>query len=190
METELKHQLQADNEAYFETIVKTYQDNVLNTCYHFLHDKLDAEDVAQDVFIEIFRSIGKYREEAQLSTWIYRIAVNKSLDFIRKKKRKKRFAYMVNLWGGTDDETQLQLSSPENPENDLEQQEQIDILNSAINALPENQKIALTLSKYDGLSNKQIADILDISLSAVESLIHRAKQNLQKRLYNYFKKNV
>jgi RNA polymerase sigma-70 factor (ECF subfamily) len=188
MQKELINQLKAGNENSFKLLVETYKDKVLSTCYYFLHDKLDAEDVAQDVFIEIYRSISDYREDAQLSTWIYRIAVNKSLDFIRKKKRKKRFAYVVSFWRNTEEKAELQVPSSENPQRDLEQEERIDILNNAINSLPENQKAAITLSKYDGISNKEIADILETSVSAVESLIHRAKKNLHKKLYQYYKK--
>lgn len=190
MQNELINQLKTGNEDSYKSLVETYKDKVLNTCFHFLHDKPDAEDLAQEVFIEIYRSIDSYRGDAQLSTWIYRIAVNKSLDFLRKKKRKKRFAYVVSLFSDSDDEPELQLPAPDNPQKDLEQKERIEILNQALSELPENQKVAITLSKYEGFSNKEVAEIMAISISAVESLVHRAKKNLQKKLSDYFEKNL
>ena len=189
MQKELINQLKATSEHAFKLLVETYQEKVLNTCYHFLHNKLDAEDLAQEVFIEVFRSIDHFKEDAQLSTWIYRIAVNKSLDSIRKKKRKKRFAYVMSLTGIGEVEKELPLPAPSNPQVDLEQKERIKILNQAIDSLPENQKVAITLSKYEGFSNKEVAEILGTSLSAVESLIHRAKINLHKKLYQFYEKH-
>lgn len=188
MQKDLVNQLKANSEDAFKLLVETYKEKVLNTCYHFLHNELDAEDLAQEVFIEVFRSIGHFRQDAELSTWIYRIAVNKSLDFVRKKKRKKRFAYVMSLAGFGDVEKELPLPAPSNPQADLEQKERIEILNQAIDSLPENQKVAITLSKYEGFSNKEIAEIMNTSVSAVESLIHRAKNNLHKKLYNFYEK--
>ncbi len=186
MQKELINQLKAEDENAFKTLVESYKDKVLNICYHYLHNRLDAEDLAQEVFIEVHRSIGHFKEESQLSTWIYRIAVNKSLDLIRKKKRKKRFAHVLSYFGATDDEKELQLPAPGNPETNFEQKERIQILNAAMDRLPESQKTAITLSKYEGLSNKEIAVIMNISTSAVEALSYRAKKNLYKQLHNYF----
>ncbi len=183
-------QLKNGHKDSFKFLVELYQDKVLNTCYHFVHDKTDAEDLSQEVFLQVYRSIGRFREDAQLSTWIYRIAVNKSLDHIRKKKRKKRFAFVTSFWGTTENEYELQIPTNENLHSDLEQKEMIQILNNAINKLPENQKTAITLSKYEGFSNKEIAEILDTSVSSVESLIHRAKKNLNQKLYHFYEKNT
>ncbi|MBA4313521.1 MAG: RNA polymerase subunit sigma-24 [Chlorobiaceae bacterium] len=171
----------------FEELVKLHQDQVLNTCFRFVNNKEDAEDLAQDVFMEVYHSIDSFRGDAKLSSWIYRIAVNKSLDFIRKKKRKKRFAFVLSLAGFGDEEQELQLPVTSNPHTDLEQKERTQILNKAIDLLSENQKVAITLSKYEGLSNKEIAEIMGTSVSAVDSLIHRAKNNLQKKLHKFMR---
>ena len=170
----------------FKILVEQHQERVRNTCYRFVNSKEDAEDIAQEVFVEVYRSIKHFREDAQLSTWIYRIAVNKSLDFVRKKNRKKRFGQIFHLFGTEEGDKELQLPSDEDPHADLEHQERIRILNRAIDALPETQKVAITLSKYEGLRNTEIANIMGTSLSAVESLIHRAKENLRKHLYSYY----
>ena len=190
METDLIKQLQSGSEQAFATCVEMYQDKVLNTCYHFLHDRLDAQDVAQDVFVEVYRSVKSFRKDAQLSTWIYRIAVNKSLDFIRRKNRKKRFGQLVSIFSEDKEEPIPQLRDDLDPHTHMELQERTAVLNAAINILPENQKTAITLSKYEGLSNKEIADILATSVSSVEALLHRARKNLHKKLYHYYEKNL
>lgn len=174
----------------FEELVELHQERVLNTCFRFVNNKEDAEDLAQNVFVEVYKHIDSFRGEAKLSTWIYQIAVNKSLDFVRKKKRKKRFAFVLSLSGFGDEEKELQLPTPANPHTDLEQKERIHILNQAIALLPENQKVAITLSKYEGFSNKEIAEIMGTSFSAVDSLIHRAKNKLQKKLHQFYEKHL
>lgn len=143
--------------------------------------------MAQDVFVRVYESLGQFRQDAELSTWIYRIAVNTSLDALRRKKRKKRFAQLTSLFATSDEKEEIYLPADGNPEQDLEEKERKQVLDRAIERLPENQKNVLILSKYQGFSNKEIAGILSLSLSAVESLMHRAKKNLQKDLYNYFK---
>ncbi len=178
---------EGDTEAFRE-LVEKHQDIVVNTCFQFIHNKEDAEDVAQEVFIEVYQSIAGFRKDAKLSTWIYRIAVNKSLDHIRKKKRKKRFAQLVFLDSSEDDSEVFEVPALDNPQKELEDSERKKILDYAVNQLPKNQKIAITLSKYEKLSNKEIATILDTSVSAVEALIHRAKTNLHKKLNRYFEK--
>lgn len=171
----------------FQEIYETYKNKVFNTCIGYLQNHEDAEEVTQDVFIEIHRSSGSFEGKSTLSTWIYRIAVNKSLDFIKSKNRKKRFAFMSSLFNQAGD---LQHDSPNfyHPGVQLEQKENSAILFKAINALPENQKTAFILSKVEGLSYAEISDVMQTSVSSVESLLFRAKQNLQKELSTYFKK--
>lgn len=172
----------------FRKLVEKHQDRVINTCFGFVKNNEDAEDVAQEVFLEVHQSIAGFRKDAKLSTWIYRIAANKSLDHIRKKKRKKRFAQIVFLDDSSDDNEVFEVPALDDPQKELEDSERKRILDYAVNKLPKNQKIAITLSKFQKYSNKEIADVLDTSISAVEALIHRAKGNLHKQLQNYFEK--
>jgi RNA polymerase sigma-70 factor (ECF subfamily) len=172
----------------FKSLVESHQEKVRNTCFRFVKNSEDADDVAQDVFIQVYESLNRFREESELSTWIYRIAVNKSLDFIRKKKRKKRLAQLTSLFGFNEEKEEIVLPANGNPQQDLENKERKEILDRAIDELPESQKTAITLSKYEGFSNKEIAQIMDMSLSAVEALMHRAKKNLHRLLYDYYEK--
>ena len=164
-----------------------HQEKVRNTCFRFLKNKEDADDVAQEVFIQVYESMQSFKGEAGLSTWIYRIAVNKSLDFIRKKKRKKRFGQLTSLFGFNEEKEEIVLPAEGTPLQELENKERKQVLDAAIDKLPENQKKVVTLGKYQGFSNKEIAGIMDVSLSSVESLMHRAKKNLHDLLYDYYK---
>jgi len=159
---------------------------VVNTCYRFVFNHEDAEDLAQEVFIEVHRSLDRFREESKLSTWIYRIAVTKSLDHLRRLKRKKRFSSLKRIIGVDDPADSIPAPARDNPADALSDKERVAVLRDALDALPDNQKTAFLLSKQDGYSNQEIADILQTTVPAVESLVHRAKKNLQSRLQRYY----
>ena len=173
-------------EESFRSLVAEHQEMVINTCYRFVFNREDAEDLAQDVFIEVFRSLEQFREEAKLSTWIYRIAVTKSLDHLRRLKRKKRFSSLKRVIGIEDPSSDIAAPHSDNPLEALAGNEQADILQNALWTLPDSQKTAFLLSKQEGFSNQEIADILKTSVSAVESLVHRAKKNLHDKLFAYY----
>lgn len=183
----LLHDLQRRDPEAFTRLVNQHQHRVINICYRFLCNREDTQDVTQEVFFEVYKSIGTFRQEAKLSTWIYRIAVTRSLNFLRTRKRKERIEQLRDLLTFTTEAEQASASLQANPAQELEQQEQLRILQRALDALPKKQKIAFTLSQYDGISYAEIADIMNTTVSSVESLIHRAKKNLQKNLYQYYK---
>lgn len=187
-ESELVQQLQLGDNRAFRILAESYKDRVYNTCLGFLSNPHDAEDVAQEVFIQVFESIADFREDAALSTWIYRIAVTKSLELIRKRKRKKRYGFFQALMNTGDEPNDA--ADEEffpHPGVTMENKERAEILMNAIAQLSEQQRIAFTLHKLEDLSYKEIAKVMETSLSAVESLMHRAKKNLQKKLYEYYK---
>ncbi|RIH65981.1 sigma-70 family RNA polymerase sigma factor [Mariniphaga sediminis] len=188
-EAEIIDKLREGSEKAFRELVDQYQQLVVNTCFGLLHNTEDAEDVAQDVFIEVFRSVDKFRADAKISTWLYRIAVNRSLNFIRDNKRRKWFQSFDDLVEAKKKSLgELVSGNTENPEFDLENSQRSLLLHEAIDALPENQRVAFTLNKYEDLAYKEIAEVMKLSVSSVESLIHRAKKNLQKKLYYCYKK--
>ncbi len=181
--------LKEGNEKAFSDLVNTYQKMVVNTCYGLLHNIEDAEDVAQDVFIEVFRSAPGFRGDSRLSTWIYRIAVNRSLNFLRDHKRRRGFKSIDEIAELPPNSMgENYYGSEGDPHIDLENSERTVLIHAAIDTLPKNQRVAFTLNKYEDLSYKEISEIMELSLSSVESLIHRAKKNLQKKLYNCYKK--
>jgi RNA polymerase sigma factor (sigma-70 family) len=167
-------------------LVNNHQKNIIKTAYYFVSNMQDAEDLSQDVLLEIIRSIGRYKRESSLITWIYRITVNKSLDHLRKQKRRNIFQTMGSfLINGTPEKIKSN-NEPSMTDNTYEDREKRKVLDMAVNSLPQNQRIAFILSKYDDLAYKEISEIMNLSLSSVESLIHRAKINLQNKLANYF----
>ena len=185
-EPELVDGLISQNNKAIEYLVNIYQKNVIKTAYYFVANMEDAEDLSQEVFLEILKSISRYKKNASLYTWIYRITVNKSLDLLRRQKKRNIFQTVgsfvrVSSDGIKRDDNKLAAMDTRNEDNEKRK-----ILDKAINSLPENQKIAFILNKYEEMTYKEIAEIMDVSLSSVESLIHRAKLNLQKKLLNYF----
>ena len=187
-ETEIIQKLQQGNEQAFKQLVENYQKKVVNTCFGLVHNTADAEDIAQEVFIEVFRSIQNFRADSKLSTWLYRIAVNRSLNFIRDNKRKKWFQSFEDTVLAKNSKVNITTDLHETPSAELENSQRAIILHEAIDSLPENQKTAFTLNKYEDLSYKEISEVMDLSVSSVESLIHRAKLKLQKKLYICYKK--
>lgn len=175
---------QKDREA-FKKIVETWQDMVYNTALGVLQNAEDAEDTAQEVFMQIYESISTFKEESKLSTWIYRITVSKALDHIRKKKRKKRFAFIQSLYG-KNDEVMIEPQDFFHPGVSMENKENATVLFKAIDQLSSNQKIAFTLNKIENLSYREIGEIMKLSEQAVDALLQRARKNLQKTLKDHY----
>lgn len=167
-------------------LVSNYHKQVINTAYHFVRDMDDAEDISQDVCIEILESIQHFKGSSALSTWIYRVTVNKSLNFIRKNKRKQLIGHIESFFKGSSGNHDYQVIEPSIHDRTFENKERRILLDKSVNKLPENQRIAFVLSKYEDLSYKQIAEIMNLSIASVESLLQRAKQNLQKSLIHQF----
>lgn len=189
-ENELIEKLRSGDEVAFRHIVETYQCVVLNTCFRIVNNRETAEDLVQDVFVEVFRSIKNFRGDAKLSTWIYRIAVTKSIDNLKMMKRQKRISKLKSLFTDEGEAMQIPAPSKSNPETIFTDSDRKKILGWALSSLAENQYVAFTLSKYNELSYKEIAETMGTSISSVESLIHRAKINLKKRLQRYYEKNL
>ena len=188
-EIEFIQNMQQGNQQAFAELVELYKNKIFNTAIGILQNEHDAEEITQEVFIEVFRSIKNFKNEATLSTWIYRIAVNKSLDFIRKSKRNKRFGIVVNLFK---EETNEPIVHPKNffhPGIALEKKEKSTILFAAIEQLNERQKTCFVLKHVEGLSQREISEVMQCAEGAVESMLSRAKENLRKILGDYFDKN-
>ncbi|MFN8357055.1 MAG: sigma-70 family RNA polymerase sigma factor [Spirosomataceae bacterium] len=182
-ENHLIRQLQKADETAFRYFVASYQSKVYNTIISIVQETNEAEDLTQEVFIEVYESVHQFRGDAKLSTWVYRIATQKAVESLRKRKTQKRFAFLSSLFGKED---QYQVSDFVHPGVALENQERAKILFKHIGQLADNQKVAFTLCHVEGLSYQEIAEVMQVSLSAVESLIHRAKQNLRKSLKSYY----
>jgi RNA polymerase sigma-70 factor (ECF subfamily) len=177
--------------AAFEELVDKYKQPVLNLCYRTVRDQTEAEDIAQNVFVQVFKSSDRYRVEAKFSTWLFTIARNLCLNEIRRRSRHPAES----------------LEAAENPENEnasrqfedrkntsapdlLLRDELTSKVEEALAALPENQRTAILLFKEKEMSYEDISNILDCSLSATKSLIHRGRETLKQKLKPYLKTGV
>jgi RNA polymerase sigma factor (sigma-70 family) len=190
-EQDFINKLKAGKQAAFSRLLDDYQQKVFCTCISFVPNKEDAEDIAQEVFLEVFKSIAKFKGDSKLSTWIYRIATNKCLEFIRKKNTKKRFAFMQTIMGNEIpiDKTHY-FTEFNHPGVVLENKEKSAIIFKAINTLPETQRVIFTLAKIDGKSYQEIVEITGKSLSSVESVLFRAKKTLKEKLAVFYKNDL
>ncbi len=162
----------------FKDIYSAHQVMVFNLALNYLQNNEDAEEVTQDVFVSIFQSHHSFDENSTLKTWIYKITVNKCLDSLKAKKRKKRFGFIRQLFEDTD-QSEIVVSDYIHPGILTENKELSGYLYKAIEKLPDAQKTAFILANLEGLGNKEIAAIMERSVGSVESLLQRAKQGLR-----------
>ncbi len=182
-DTDLMLLIKNGDQQAFRELVERHKLSVLNLCLRFTGNRTDAEDLAQEVFIRIFQAAPNYEVKAAFTTWLYRITVNLCLNHQRRKKVLSFFS--LNHGKNSQHQSQyrvLDFPAKERPDSDFEKKEIQQIVQNAIQSLPENQKSVLILYRYHELSYKEIADVLDTSVPAVESRLHRAKENLKKKL--------
>jgi RNA polymerase sigma-70 factor (ECF subfamily) len=186
-EKELITGLRQGDEPAFRWLVDNYRNRVFHTVLNILQDEAEAEDAAQETFIQVFESVSQFKEASSLSTWIYRIAVHKALDRTRRKKTRQKLKSILPWWMPSEKKMDEHLFH--HPGIEMEKKEKAAVLFSAIDTLPEKQRIAFTLIKVQGMNYEEACAILGQNIKAVESLISRAKANLQKQLEEYYKKN-
>ena len=169
----------------FNELVAAHGDRVFNTVLGMLQHQEDAEDVTQEVFVAVYQNIQKFRGDAKLSTWIYRIAITKALESLRRNKQRRSKLVDEGL-------AKLE-STPAAPFNHpgiaIENKEKAAVLFKALAQLPDNQKTAFVLHKTEGLSYAEVAAVMNLSIPSIESLIYRARQNLQRILASFYEKD-
>ena len=188
-EQELTARLKQGDQLAYKELVEAWKDLVYNTALGLVQNEMDAEDLVQDVFVKAWESIGGFKGESKLSTWLYRITVTKSLDLLRSKKRKKRFAFVNSIFGLNNE---LVINPPDflHPGVMAENRERSIELFKAIEKLPHQQKVAFILTRLEGLNHKAVSEILNTSIPAVESLLQRARVNLKKELEDFYRKHL
>ena len=170
------------NESAFKELFSRYEQKIFNLVYRYIGSYSEAEELTQDVFIQVYKSANKFRGEAKFSSWLYRITVNICKNYKRRKQP------VVKSLDNSNSETELLAHATTQPETIFKRKRKEEIINQAIESLPPNQRIAFILCKYEGHSYKEIAGIMKISVSAVESLLFRAKQQLKEKLMPYIEK--
>ena len=184
---ELLRRIAAKDLGAFKILVDRFQNRVLGLCSRLLRHPQNAEDIAQDVFFQVYQSSGTFRHDCRVSTWIYRIAVNRCRNFNRDNRK---FGRWGELRRGLENED---WSGPgfvapdgDDPASAWTLNETRELIRRAVASLPDKQKAMLILHKFEDRSYQEIAEIMDVSLSAVESCLHRAKLSLQKKLAPQF----
>lgn len=177
-----------DDSVAFKQLVERYQGRIIRLMMSWVGSKEHAEDLAQEVFMRVFRSRKSYEPTAKFSTWLFRIANNLANNAVRDRSRRKEF----QLAKGENTSTAAVLienialaPSSAMPVRKLDQTERAAMVQQAMMALNERQRIAITLCKFEGLSYQEIADSMDLSVKAVKSLLSRARVNLRMLLQPY-----
>lgn len=169
----------------FVQFIQQHRQRVYNTVLSMVQHEADAEEITQDVFVEVYQTAAGFRGDAAVTTWLYRIATNKCIDHIRKKTRKKRWGFTLPLYGRNTEEPG-ETADFHHPGIAAENREKAAFLFRALRQLPEKQRCAWVLYEMEQQDYRQISSVMDISVSSVESLLFRARQNLKKILEKYY----
>lgn len=161
----------------FKVLYELFSEKIYNTALSYCQNQQNAEEITQDVFISVFKNASSFKGDSTIDTWIYRITVNTSLNLVKKKKRQSFLKF---------NEFQKGKSDFNHPGVILENKENAKILFKVIETLPDSQKTAFILSYIEDLPRQKVADIMELSLKAVESLLQRAKSNLRKKLIKFY----
>jgi RNA polymerase sigma-70 factor (ECF subfamily) len=179
-------ELRAGNMAGFDYLIQKYRKPIIHFMYRMVHNQAVAEELAQEVFLRVYRSRETYRAEARFSTWLYRIATNLGVNHARDTKQ-ERFASTIHLdevdpeTGTTPDVADSTIGA----EADMLRKERMNAIREHVLALPERQRMAVLMHKYEGMDYKQIGEVLKLSESATKSLLFRAYQTLREKLKSF-----
>lgn len=170
--------------AAFEQLVSKYQRSVLNLVYRFTGDASRAEDLAQEVFVRLYRALDGFEAKARFFTYLYKITLNLCLK--DREREQRRRTQSLDERGGDDLQRVREVADPKGSAEDLaERRDTARIVREAVQSLPDEQRTAVILHRFHGLSYEELADVLEISLPAVKSRLHRAKLALKERLASY-----
>lgn len=172
--------------AAFRTLVEKYEGPVTNFIHHLVADQGQAEELAQDVFLRAYRAAPRYRPDARFTTWLYRIATNLALNALRARKRRPTMS-LDDLGPGEPGPNRRSATAPREarPDQVFERDELVQMVGRAVRSLPERQRIAVVLHRFEGLSYQAIADVMASSPDAVDALLRRAKDVLRDALAPY-----
>jgi len=169
----------------FQELVERNHPRVIGLAYRFTNNAAEAEDLAQEVFLRIYRARHTYKPTAKFTTWMFRIAANASLNALRARAKRRDDLSMTLLAGEEDHPAGPADAESRSPDHLLHQRDLRDKVREAIQALPEKQQVAVILNKYEGLDHADIARTIGCSTMAVKSLLARARDNLRNRLFRY-----
>ena len=185
-DAEIMLQVKAGDDSAFEYLVQKYRRPMVSFMYRMAHNAAGAEDLAQEVFLRVYRSRESYEASAKFTTWLYRIATNLAVNHARDT-RHERAEYQVSL-DEPDEESGRTLDVPDaapSAEEELVQRERVAAIRRCVQALPERQRMAVVMHKYQQMDYRQIAEVLKLSESATKSLLFRAYEALREQLKEF-----
>ena len=176
-----------DEPAAFEQLVTQYQHRLVAVMNHLIGNADEAEDLAQEVFLRVYRVRKKYRPRAKFSTWLFTIANNLALNALRSRQRKPVVSLAVHDSGplGPRPAEQLVHDRGGGPSHQMQQQELAAVIRTALDGLNERQRMAVVLNKFEDMNYAEIAEVMDLTTKAVKSLLSRARMNLRAALSGY-----
>ena len=183
-DAQLMLQVRNGNQAAFKTLVEKYQGPITNLIYHMMLNHAEAEELAQEVFLKVYQAAARYRSDAKFSTWLYRIATNLSLNELKSRRGRKTVSLEESLLDRAASGLTAANRIPD-PASQLERRELAKALERALQALPERQRVAVILQRFEGFSYREVADSMGCSVEAVEALLSRAKISLKESLAGY-----
>ena len=189
-DAELIQEILSGNLTLFRQLLERHQAQVFRTCIGFVHQKEDADDLTQEVFIQAYQSLASFKGDSEFSTWLYRVAVNRALNYMRERKKKSIFDRLDSFFT-REVATQSIFDgvTEDNPEQQFILNEEREMIAQALDKLPEKQRVAMVLSKYDDMSQREIANVLNTTEGAVEALLQRAKTTLRKELSHLYRRH-
>jgi RNA polymerase sigma-70 factor, ECF subfamily len=176
-----------DDAQAFAELVELYHHRLVTVMHHLVGNAEEAEDLAQEVFLRVYRGRKKYHPKAKFSTWLFTIANNLALNILRTRQRKPTIPLNVRDSGplGPRPAEQLVLDRDAPPEDRLQKRELADVVKQAIETLNERQRIAVVLNKFEDMNYAEIAEIMGLTTKGVKSLLSRARDNLRIALQDY-----
>nr|WP_171697762.1 RNA polymerase sigma factor RpoE [Methylomonas sp. ZR1] len=181
MDQELVRRVQQGDKSAFDLLVIKYQHKIVHLVNRYVKDPSEAQDVAQDSFIKAYRALGDFRGDSAFYTWLYRIAINTAKNYLLSRSR-RHFDYEIDVQDAEQVENAPQLKDIETPENLLMNEQIVAVIKSAIERLPEEMRIAITLREFEGMSYEEIAEAMDCPIGTVRSRIFRAREAIDQKL--------
>lgn len=181
LDEELVARVQQGDKKAFDLLVIKYQHKIIQLVNRYIKDPIEAQDVAQEAFIKAYRALDSFRGEAAFYTWLYRIAINTAKNYLVARSRRNS-NYEVDIQDAEKVENAPQLHDLESPENQLANEQIIETLKQAINALPEEMRTAIMLREFEGMSYEEIAEAMDCPVGTVRSRIFRAREAIDTKL--------
>ena len=171
----------------YDELVRRYQERIYATLYHMTSNHEDANDLAQEAFIKAFQALKSFKGGSSFYTWVYRIAVNKTLNFLKQRKSRQQMSLNDLDFNVENDPDLVSLISEKTPRREVGLAELQEKLNAAMQKLSEDHRLVATLHDVQGLSHEEIAEIMDCNIGTVRSRLFYARQQLQAHLADYLK---